>query len=248
MTFFCVELQVRNVSHTLQQVRVVPLLSKTFHVSQASLPGPDSIIAPGMHASLRVIFTPDSLGNFTDTLKISTPLSSISVPLNAIRATPTLDLPPELDLGPEYVGGDAATRTVHVTAIKGSGTFRIMAAVDWAEGAVYASAESSAQLPNGFSVQPAEFALSAGCKQQLTFSFLPTACGTPFREKVAPLHVACWRREHRHKFVFVFHPSWLHAMTCHNILLSFCCFKIRTSQHLQSSWCAGLLAHALNRY
>ena len=183
-------MQVRNVSHTLQQMRVVPLLSKAFHVSQAAMPGPDSIIAPGMHASLRVSFTPDSLGNFTDTLKISTPLGNISVPLKAVRAAPTLDLPPELDLGPEYVGGNPATKTVHVTAKNGSGTFRIISAVDWIQGAVQAPAGPTVQLPNGFSVEPAEFALKVGGKQRLTFSFLPTASGTLFRVVSCILNVA----------------------------------------------------------
>lgn len=161
-------------------MRVVPLLSKIFHVSQASLPGPDSIIAPGMHASLRVRFTPGSLGNFIDTLKISTPLGNICVLLKAVRAAPALDLQAELDLGPEYVGGNTATKTVNVTAKNGSGTFRIMAAVDWVEGIVCAPSEGVVELPNGFSVQPAEFALRVGCIQQLTFSFSPTACGTLF--------------------------------------------------------------------
>jgi hypothetical protein len=166
------------VSHTLQQMRVVPLLSKHFHVSQAALPGPESIIAPGMHASIRVKFTPDSLGDFCDTLKISTPLGNISVPLKAARAAPTLDLPPEVDLGLEYVGGNTATKTMIVSARSGAGTFKLMAAVDWVGGTmVHVPAEGVVELPNGFSVQPAEFALSMGCKQRLTFSFRPTSCG-----------------------------------------------------------------------
>jgi hypothetical protein len=138
-------------------MRVVPLLSKHFHVSQPSLPGPDSTIAPGIHAKLLVKFTPDSLGNCTETLQISTPLGKICVPLVAVRAAPSLDLQPELDLGTAYVG-NTATKNVIVTARNGSGTFRTMAAVDWVEGVTVnrAPAGSVVELPNGFSVQPAE--------------------------------------------------------------------------------------------
>lgn len=173
-------MQVRNVSHTLQQMRVLPLLSKHFHVSQAALPGPTSVIAPGMHASLSIKFTPDSLHNFTESLTLLTPLGKISVPLRAVRDAPTLDLPKELDLGPEYVGGNTVTKTVTVTANKGSGAFRIMAAVDWAEGAVHPSSSGAIELPNGFSIEPTEFSLSAGCQQLLKFSFRPTSCGAFF--------------------------------------------------------------------
>jgi hypothetical protein len=174
------ELQVRNVSHTLQQMRVVPLCSKHFHVSQPSFPGPESTIAPGMHAKLFVKFTPDSLSNFTETLNILTKVGKICVPLKAVSVAPQLDLQPEIDLGPEYVGGNTATKNVIVTARSGSGTFRIIAAIDWVEGATVtrAPAGSVVELPNGFSVHPAEFALGVGHKRQLTFSFRPTSCGT----------------------------------------------------------------------
>jgi hypothetical protein len=173
-------LQVINVSGVLQRIRVTPPKSSSFHMSQAAFPGCQGDIAPGMHALLRVRFTPASLANINDAIIVATPAGKVTVPLRAARIAPVLTLPRTVNLGAEYIGNNLV-KQIPVTASAAGGSFRLFAAAAWRAGQVQPPADhgpsGTVQLPHGLRISPTDFSLQKGGTQTLTVAFSPAAVG-----------------------------------------------------------------------
>ena len=169
-------LQIRNVCATLQRVRVLPSASQYFHVSRLTFPAPEGVIAPGVHAEVRIKFTPDSLANFSDQFMVVTEKGTISVPLNAHRTAPVLDMDGNVNLGDVYVG-NSVKRQVVVRAQHGGGMFKVVPSRAWASEGLDVCSGDEVQLPGNFAISPTEFSLSPGGAVTLDFSFSPAAQG-----------------------------------------------------------------------
>lgn len=168
--------QIRNVCATLQRVRILPAASQYFHVSCLRFPTPEGVIAPGVHAEVRIKFTPDSLANFSDQFMVVTEKGKIAVPLNANRTAPVLDMDSNVDLGAVYVG-NTIKRQVVVRAQRGGGMFKVVPSRAWASEGLNVHSGDEVQLPGNFAISPAEFSLSPGGAVTLELSFSPAAQG-----------------------------------------------------------------------
>lgn len=170
-------MQIRNVCATLQRVRVLPATSPFFHVSRLAFPAAEGVIAPGVHAEVRVKFTPDSLASFSDQMTVVTEQGTFAVRLSASRTPPVLDMDSQVSLGNVFVGSRVERRVV-VRAQQGGGAFRLVPAAAWANNQFTCDASSDIDLPGGFRISPAEFTLAAGGSVDLDFSFQPASQGT----------------------------------------------------------------------
>lgn len=173
-------LQIRNVTTTLQRVRILPASSQYFHVSRLALPTSEGVIAPGVHAEAKVKFTPDSLANFTDVMQVVTKQGTIAVPLIARRVMPVLEMESHISLGPVHVG-NMICRQVTVRAQQGEGAFRIISSREFHScgGVLPTQHVDRVELPGGFTISPAEFSLATGDTVTIHFSFSPVSRGTP---------------------------------------------------------------------
>eukprot|EP00731_Ephydatia_muelleri_P012089 Em0006g983a len=84
-------LVLRNVSTTSQQLRIVPPHTSYFSICIDHFPNAEGFIAPGMHCSYKVRFTPESLADYDDHIKVVMHTgASMSVPLKGMRPAPIL--------------------------------------------------------------------------------------------------------------------------------------------------------------
>ncbi|ETO27812.1 hypothetical protein RFI_09319 [Reticulomyxa filosa] len=114
------ELKLLNTTHTCQRFNVVPPKTQHFSVNVLKLcslqnikrtknqffflktkyPGACGVIAPGLHATIVVTFTPDKLRKFQDVLTICTGSGNLTIPLNGIHPEPQLTLSTLIELPP----------------------------------------------------------------------------------------------------------------------------------------------------
>ncbi len=64
-------LELTNISAVSRQLRLVPLKSAFFKLTPSACPTADGVVAPGLHASYTISFTPDSLANYQTDLKVN---------------------------------------------------------------------------------------------------------------------------------------------------------------------------------
>lgn len=169
-------LQIRNVSATLQRVRVLPASTQYFHVSRLAFPAAEGVIAPGVHGEVRIKFTPDSLADFSDELTVITEKGAIAVPLIAHRDPPMLEMESCVSFGAVYVG-NSVTREVVVRAHSGGGAFRVVSSRAWTDQALDVHETDHISLPGGLTISPAIFSLAAGNTVIMNFTFAPIAQG-----------------------------------------------------------------------
>lgn len=166
---------------------MLPAFSPFFHVSRLTFPAAEGVIAPGVHAEVRIRFTPDSLANFSDKMTVMTEHGEIAVPLTANRIPPVLDMDTKVNLGSVYVGG-TIDRQIAVRAHQGGGTFKLVPSGAWARQEFDLEAVGGVILPGGFRISPAQFTLTEGRPFSLDFSFTPSVQGESTASRARAIH------------------------------------------------------------
>lgn len=159
----------RNTSSTSQQLRIIPPHTSYFSICIDHFPNPEGLIAPGMHCSYIVKFTPDSLADYTDHIEVMMRTGmSISVPLKGIRPAPILSLPCVLDCGFSLIG---SVKTIDIDCSNNGGEGNFYFRVPNTE---HASGNKVSPLQTGaFTITPVVFYLSSHNTQQIKLSFSP---------------------------------------------------------------------------
>jgi len=88
-----IDLKLTNRKQILTTFKYIPPTTENFSIKKIIYPKKDtSLIAPGMHAKIEVLFNATSLDNFEDEISIITETFAFRVPLRAIRESPALSL------------------------------------------------------------------------------------------------------------------------------------------------------------
>ncbi|KAL1524359.1 hypothetical protein AB1Y20_019256 [Prymnesium parvum] len=178
-----IPVMLQNASSLARRVRVLPPASKFFSITLLSYPSNEGHIAPGMHASMRVRFAPDSLADYEDFLVVQTEMDSFPLPLHACRTPPLLTLPATLECGCCFVGGKT-TITFSAKNEGGAGRFYIADKERWDSG----DREIVASLcTEAFQVTPTLLDLQPGDEFTVSVTFTPPHA-TPF---LVPLLLVC---------------------------------------------------------
>lgn len=84
-------LELKNVSSTSRQLRIIPPATKYFSVGLGRFPGEHGVVAPGLSCHYPIKFAPDSLGDFDDVLKVKTQVDPpLIIAIQARRPPPVL--------------------------------------------------------------------------------------------------------------------------------------------------------------
>ncbi|KAL5499826.1 hypothetical protein EMCRGX_G011289 [Ephydatia muelleri] len=162
-------LVLRNVSTTSQQLRIVPPHTSYFSICIDHFPNAEGFIAPGMHCSYKVRFTPESLADYDDHIKVVMHTgASMSVPLKGMRPAPILSLPCILDCGFCFTG---SVKTISIECSNNGGVGHFHFHVPKTEHA--ADNESLSLQIGAFIITPLMFHLSPGDATQIQLSFSP---------------------------------------------------------------------------
>ncbi|XP_019855733.1 PREDICTED: deleted in lung and esophageal cancer protein 1-like [Amphimedon queenslandica] len=123
-TYECV-LHLKNISDSCRHVSITAPSTPYFRASLIQFPNAEGIIAPGMSCSYSISFTPDSLADFSDKIKVLSHVGVVlNVPLVGYRSPPNLSLSSEWQCGHCLVGGHSSL-TLHCTNSGGEGSFRL---------------------------------------------------------------------------------------------------------------------------
>lgn len=125
--------QLHNVSTLSRRVRVLPPSTRYFSTTLLSYGAEHGTIAPGMHATFRVRFAPDSLADYDDFVVIQTEKESFPLPLHARRSPPVLTLPSVLQCGFAFVGGTSSL-DFGAQNTGGAGRFFVLDKAKWDAG------------------------------------------------------------------------------------------------------------------
>jgi len=99
------DLKLTNRKQILTSFKYIPPLTEHFSVKQIIYPKKDaSLIAPGMHAKIEVLFNAASMDSFEDEISIITEFFAFKVPLRAIREKPSLSLENPMNCGKCLLG------------------------------------------------------------------------------------------------------------------------------------------------
>ncbi|KAK3726413.1 hypothetical protein QZH41_019666, partial [Actinostola sp. cb2023] len=124
-------IELKNVTSSSRQVRAVPPSTKHFSVGLGRFPSENGIVAPGMSCVYSIRFSPDSLADYDDIIKVKTQVEpSMDICLQGRRPPPQLSLTGILSCGHTLVGG---TKVVHFTCTNmgGDGQFCVMSKDTW---------------------------------------------------------------------------------------------------------------------
>ncbi|XP_033106181.1 deleted in lung and esophageal cancer protein 1-like [Anneissia japonica] len=170
-------LDLKNVSASSRQLRVIPPKTEYFSVGLGQFPGDYGIIAPGMSCQYKIRFIPDALIDFDDELQIQTQSSQpLIVKLQGRRKPPQLSLSSVIDCGYCLVGGIHVAQFI-VKNTGGSGRFCIMPRDAWPATNLKSLNADRVKL-EPFDVQPAMFELPAGYSTLLQVVFTPPSVET----------------------------------------------------------------------
>ena len=172
-----IKLELKNITSSCRQVRILQPSSKHFTVSQGEFPLEDALVAPGMSCTYTITFTPDTLGDFDDVLVVKTQAKSdMCIPLTARRVSPQLTLPKLLSSGFGLVGDQSVTK---YSVRNNGGTGRFYFVINEGEKTLN---DWDAEFTQGgciscssFSLTPASFSLDSGEAIDLQVTFEPDA-------------------------------------------------------------------------
>jgi hypothetical protein len=174
-----VSISLRNVSTISRCVRVWPVKTNNFVMTPLQYPAncKGGFIAPGMCVTTQLTFTPDSLGDYAEFLKVETEGGNFSVPITAQRDSPCLNLPNNLNVGVCLVG-DASRSVFQCYNSGGVGKFRFLhpdnypsvpSDFDW-------QGMGCVRTPP-FTVYPIEFTLKRNESIDVTVEYVPRTLG-----------------------------------------------------------------------
>ncbi|XP_065053136.1 deleted in lung and esophageal cancer protein 1-like isoform X2 [Rhopilema esculentum] len=169
-------LTLKNITSSSRQLRVLPPSTPYFAVSHGKFPTSDGLVAPGMSCQYVIKFSPDSLADYDDSLKVETKFSEpLIIQLQARRPPPELSLPDTFACGHCLVGG---SKTVQLPCINsgGEGRFVILAKDEWKSRSFQELYDKEEEVSIGpFVIQPSSFHLQPNDCINLTMSFSPDA-------------------------------------------------------------------------
>ncbi|CAB4001497.1 Hypothetical predicted protein, partial [Paramuricea clavata] len=169
-----IKLELKNVSSSSRQIRVLPPATKFFSIGLGQYPGEQGIVAPGMSCQFAVKFAPDSLTDYVDKIQIRTQLDdTLDIALLGKRKPPQLTIPTILDCGYCLVGGNK-TVSFKCLNVGGPGRFCILHESEWPTTTWKWSLSSPGFLTlEPFCMQPAMFQLLEGEEIELQLTFQP---------------------------------------------------------------------------
>ncbi|XP_048580368.1 deleted in lung and esophageal cancer protein 1 isoform X2 [Nematostella vectensis] len=178
-------IELKNVTSSSRQVRVVPPTSKHFSIGLGRFPGENGVVAPGMSCVYPIRFAPDSLADYDDLIKIKSQVDPpLIVHLQARRPPPSLSLPPTLRCGHCLVGGYKAVR-MYCTNSGGDGRFCLIPKTQWPTASFKWTLEDPGSVNvNPFEIEPAMFQLRKGESTTIKITFSPYAA-TFFKQEIA---------------------------------------------------------------
>jgi hypothetical protein len=167
----------RNVSRVSRTLRVLAPRTSQFKLGPLQYPANSKAgyVAPGMTVSAHVLFAPDSLFDFSDSLTVDTEGGSFLVPIIARRESPALSLPERIDIGSCLVG-DALRTCVRIFNSGGPGKFQLMSREEFDQG-LLASASGDFLRLKPFSFYPLEASIDRNEYVDVTVEFVPTKLG-----------------------------------------------------------------------
>ncbi|XP_028403887.1 deleted in lung and esophageal cancer protein 1-like isoform X2 [Dendronephthya gigantea] len=171
-----IKLELKNVSSSSRQIRVLPPATKFFSIGLGQYPAEHGIIAPGMSCQFAVKFAPDSLTDYVDKVQIRTQLDdSLDIAVLGKRKPPQLTIPTILDCGYCLVGGNK-TVVFKCLNVGGPGRFCILHESEWPTTSWKWSLANPGYLAlEPFCVQPAMFQLLEGEEILLKLTFQPVS-------------------------------------------------------------------------
>jgi len=167
-------LALKNITSSSRHLRVVPPASTYFSISHGKFPTSDGLLAPGMSCHYSIQFTPDSLADYDDVLKVETQFCDpLFIPLQARRPPPQLTLSDTFDCGHCLIGGRKVIE-FSCTNIGGEGRFCIIPTHKWRNLTYKDVVESNGQCEVGpFIIQPSMFHLKPNENVTILVTFLP---------------------------------------------------------------------------
>ncbi|XP_046844531.1 deleted in lung and esophageal cancer protein 1-like [Xenia sp. Carnegie-2017] len=170
------KLEIKNVSSSSRQIRLLPPATKFFSIGQGQYPGEHGVIAPGMNCSFLVRFAPDSLTDFVDKIQIKTQLNDLlDVELLGNRKPPQLTIPTVLDCGYCLVGG-SKTITFNYSNVGGPGRFCVFHKSEWPSPSWNWSFEEHRDVVmDPFCLKPSIFEVLEGHDVSIQLTFEPTS-------------------------------------------------------------------------
>jgi hypothetical protein len=174
----------RNISAITRTLRVIPPSSANFTIEPLEYPksSKGGLIATGMAVSSKIIFFPDSVGDYTDSFQVETEGGAYEVSLQAHREAPQLTLKSTLDVGTCLVG-DAVRVGFSCTNAGGTGRFRLLRPEDYPEVPTDIDWHSlGCQRFPPFTIYPVEFTLQKEESINLNVEYSPLSLGDHYQE------------------------------------------------------------------
>jgi len=188
------DLKLTNRKQILTSFKYIPPLTENFSVKRIIYPKKDSsLIAPGMHAKLEILFNATTLDWMEDEISIITEFFAFKVPLRAIREKPCLSLENPMNCGKCLIG-DQTSMVFRCRNIGGDAHFKFI--VNEFDNGDYISENNKEKLNNNsiyggtnytidnevlvtgpFSIFPQEFYLYKGMSVEVYVNFNPKTEG-----------------------------------------------------------------------
>nr|XP_057916295.1 deleted in lung and esophageal cancer protein 1 isoform X2 [Doryrhamphus excisus] len=168
-------LELKNVTSSCRDVRVIPPSTSYFTIGLGRFPGEGGTVAPGMSCKFTVHFAPDSLGDYEDFIVVESQGEHLLVvPLEARRPPPVLTLPSVLECGYCLIGGVKCVEFPCQNVGLSAGTFCIIPKNQWPATNPRSVVAGSYSDQPPFAISPSFFALQPGEATIVEVVFFPT--------------------------------------------------------------------------
>ncbi|XP_061777252.1 deleted in lung and esophageal cancer protein 1 [Nerophis ophidion] len=168
-------LELKNVTSSSRDVRVIPPSSSYFTIGLGRFPGEGGTVAPGMSCKFTVRFAPDSLADYEDFIMVESQGEHLLVvPIEARRPPPVLTLPSVLDCAYCLIGGVKCVEFQCQNIGLSAGTFCIIPKTAWPATNPRSVVTNSYSDQPPFAISPSFFALQPGESTVVEAVFFPT--------------------------------------------------------------------------
>ncbi|XP_041824653.1 deleted in lung and esophageal cancer protein 1 [Melanotaenia boesemani] len=173
--FYETTLELKNVTSSSRQVRVIPPTTPYFCIGLGRFPSEGGIVAPGMSCKYMLRFAPDSLANYKDFIVVETQAEKLLVvPIEARRPPPILTLPRVLNCGHCLVGGVKFVEFLCQNVGHSTGTFCIIPKNQWPPSNIRSVVYTHFSEEPPFAVGPSLFVLQPGEATVVEAVFFPS--------------------------------------------------------------------------
>lgn len=188
-SIYQIDLKVLNKTQLLTSFKYIPPVTENFSIKRIVYPKKDSsLIAPGMHAKIEVLFTAASLSSFEDEIIIIGENFACKVPLRGIRETPALSLENPMDCGTCLLG-DQTSMVFRCRNNGGDAHFKFISLENLNINeeipiSTGSSLENEVFRVGPFSIFPQEFYLYKGMPIEIFINFNPKLKGVIERDLI----------------------------------------------------------------